>query len=116
MGPLRVVAVCAFVWWYVGQVKELDTVGTVAVEQRTAKIEKAAAPPSLGKPAAKPAAPPAALVAATPPPPRTIAPSTAEIGDLVVGIASARIGLVDQKGGATPFRSGCGSPIGRQKP
>ncbi len=95
---VAVVAVGAFVWWYVGQVKELDTVGKAAVEQRTAVIEKAAAPPALAKVSPKPTTAPPTLAVTKPPPPRAIAPSTAEIGDLVVGIATARIGLVDLNG------------------
>ena len=101
---IAVVVACAFAWWYVGQVKELDVAGDVAVERRTAKIEKAAAAPKLGIPTIKPAAPASAPAAGMlPPPSRTTAPSTAEIGDMVVGVSSARIGPAEQGGMLNSF-------------
>jgi hypothetical protein len=101
---IAVVVACAFAWWYVGQVKELDVAGDVAVERRTAKIEKAAAAPKLGIPTIKPAAPASAPAAGMlSPPSRTTAPSTAEIGDMVVGVSSARIGPAEQGGMLNSF-------------
>ena len=39
-GTIALVIVAAFVWWYVGTVKELDTAADVAVERRSATIER----------------------------------------------------------------------------
>ncbi len=94
---IAVVAVAAFAWWYVGTVKELDTAGNVAVEAGAAKTETAPEPPSLGMPSEKAAATAkTTLENLSLPPSRTMAPSTAEIGDLVVGISSARLGPLNR--------------------
>lgn len=93
---IGVVFAGGFGWWYLGTVKSLDTAADVAIERRKESIQKQAAPPMVGKATVKPAD--AAKPAPLPTPPkdeRVTAPTTVEIGEMVVGIVSARSGPLD---------------------
>jgi hypothetical protein len=86
-------ALSAFIWWYVGTIKDLDTAAGAAGEARGAQIAEAALPPSSKKAATK------AVTVLVPTSPaqtdRTPAPKTAEINEMVVGISNARLAPSD---------------------
>jgi hypothetical protein len=112
-GPRTVVAaVCAviglafaggFGWWYLGTVKSLDVAADVAVERRTANIEKYAKPVTSSTAIAKAPASPTPTLAAPAPSARVTAPMTSEIDGIVVGIVSARLGPLEGGDGQTVF-------------
>jgi predicted Zn finger-like uncharacterized protein len=99
-GVFGVSLIAGFLWWYVSTVKALDTAAVKDGSAVHLKIESAAAPVQAStKDETKATA--VVIAAATTPPPsdRTTAPNTAEMGDLVVGIATARVGPLEQGDG-----------------
>ena len=90
---IGVLVVGGFCWWYFGTVKELDVAAGAAVEQRSAKIAKAAKPLTSELPKAKSGVSPAAAAAPVAVKvPRVTAPATREINEMVVGVESAKLG------------------------
>jgi hypothetical protein len=94
-----------FISWYVAQVNALTTAAGVAEAKLTAKVRRAAAPNAASS-KKKPPPPPAMIgapvgpgaVALTAPVEegRAIAPATARVGDLVVGVSGARLGPLNR--------------------